>query len=943
MSHKAQHDHIIVKGCRVHNLKGIDVQIPRNQLTVITGVSGSGKSSLAFDTLYAEGQRRYVESLSSYARQFLDRMKKPECDLLLNLPPAVAIEQRVVSRNPRSTVGTSSEIYDYLRLLMARVGRVVSPLSGEVVKKHTLKDVTDYVLQLPQKSRIMIVASLEATTERSLEELLSILPGQGYTRILIEDTPTRIEELTPEQIPAQSIELIIDRLSVTYDDDAFLSRLADSIETAFYEGKGSCHLVVTLPDGSALRHSFSNRFEADGRAFTEPTPELFNFNSPGGACPTCEGFGCVVGIAPDLVVPNQRLSVYDGCVTCWEGPKSKIWKQEFIKAAHSLGFNIHQPYNQLSEHERSLLWHGYPNIPFVPGDWNNKQLYGIDDFFAFLKSELYKVQNRVRLAHYSGKTLCPDCGGSRLKSDALLVQYNGLNIAQINRMSIDEARTFFSNPPTDANDQKVAHRLLLEINNRLQVLQEVGLGYLTLDRRSNTLSGGESQRINLSTRLGNNLVGSLYVLDEPSIGLHERDTDRLIKVMESLRDKGNTVVVVEHDEHTMRAADYIVDIGPDAGRLGGEVVYAGPSNQITEQTKGYTAAYLTGRESIALPLNRRPAQRFIKINQAYGHNLKGIDVRIPLNALTVVTGVSGSGKSTLVYDVLFENLSSKLNSPSSHQGGDLLTGDLELINEVIYVDQSNAGRNARSNPVTYIGAYSYIREFYSELPLSKQLGYKPYIFSFNKEGGRCETCKGEGTVTIEMQFMTDLTVICEECAGKRFSRETLEVECDGVNIYQILEMTVNNAVEFFSSKPGSLPRAIVDKLEALQRVGLGYIKLGQSSSTLSGGENQRLKLAKYLSENNTQPSLFIFDEPTTGLHFHDISTLLAALNSLIDNGHSVIVIEHNLDVIKCADYVIDMGPEGGDAGGYVVACGTPEEVAQCPQSITGQYLKEKLL
>lgn len=947
------HDHIIVKGCRVHNLKSIDVSIPRNKLTVITGVSGSGKSSLAFDTLYAEGQRRYVESLSAYARQFLSRMKKPECDLLLNIPPAVAIEQRVVSRNPRSTVGTSSEIYDYLRILMARAGRMISPISGREVKKHTINDVILFVQSLPQGSQIMILVPVHFdVNERSLQQQLNMLLQQGYTRIFHDQKTTRIEDLltqTEEGQPSpldttdsQTILPIIDRLTI--DDpqgDVFLSRLADSVENAFYEGKGSCIIYSKTPDGGEQQTEFNNRFEADGRTFSELTPDLFNFNAGSGACPECEGFGSIVGIDPKLVIPDEDLSVYEGAVACWVGAKSKTVLDLFTQRIQTKGldFNLHKPYRELNEEEKHLLWHGYPGDKIGASE---KDVFGIYDYFSWLKAEIYKVQNRVRIAHFSGKTLCPSCKGGRLQEDALLVRYQGKNIAEITQMSIDKAIEFFAQEPDSETDKKITKRLLKEINSRLQVLSDVGLGYLTLDRRSNTLSGGESQRINLSTRLGNSLVGSLYVLDEPSIGLHERDTDRLISVMESLRDQGNTVVVVEHDEHTMRAADYIIDIGPDAGRLGGEVVFAGNYSDINKQTPGHTAAYLTHKEAIPLPLSRRPVHRAIQVRKAYGNNLKGIDVTFPLNVFTVVTGVSGSGKSTLVHDVLFSKLTDLQNGMRQESQRSRIEGDWQLIDGICYVDQSNVGRSTRSNPATYIGAYSYIREFYSELPLSRQMGYKPYMFSFNKEGGRCETCKGEGTVTIEMQFMTDITVECEDCKGHRFTREVLEVECDGVNIDQLLNMTVNNAVEFFSRQPGDLPLTIISLLEALQRVGLGYIQLGQSSSTLSGGENQRLKLARYLAAEKSKPTLFVFDEPTTGLHFHDIATLLMAFNSLVDQGHTVVVIEHNLEVIKCADYVIDMGPEGGDKGGYLVAQGTPEEIVATPESITGQYLREKL-
>ena len=937
---------IVVKGCRVHNLKGIDVQIPRNKLTVITGVSGSGKSSLAFDTLYAEGHRRYVESLSSYARQFLDRMHKPDCDEIRNLPPAVAIEQRVVSRNPRSTVGTSSEIYDYIRLLMARAGKLISPTSGREVKKHTADDVIAAAVSLPTESKVMLLALIDPAANRTPRESLNLLLSQGYTRRFYQDKPIRIEEFLEQnaslkKLPPQ-LYLIIDRLTVNKEDDIFLSRLGDSVDIAFYEGKGTCALWCQTPDAQTCIIPFSNLFEEDGRQFEEPTPEGFNFNSPSGACPTCEGYGSILGIDPLKVIPDPELSLYDDAVACWKGPMSSKFKEDFMLRVRDVApdFDVFKPYRDYTPQEHELLWWGFPKDKKVT---QRKTLYGINDYFDMLQRDVYKIQNRTRIARFRGKTTCPDCNGARLKADMLLVQYHGKNVAQINQMSIRQALDFFSQPPADKQEQKITERLLHEITSRLQVLCEVGLGYLTIDRRSNTLSGGESQRINLATRLGNGLVGSLYVLDEPSIGLHERDTDRLIGVLHKLRDQGNTVVVVEHDERTMRAADYLIDIGPNAGRLGGEVIFAGAPKQISPKTPGYTAAYLSGTEQIPLPAHRLTPKRRIQISHATMHNLKDVEVQVPLNMLTVVTGVSGSGKSTLVREVLFNELEAYLNDGYRGTRTEHLSGCLGDISAVTYVDQTDVGRSSRSNPVTYIGAYTYIRSFYSELPFARQMGYQPYFFSFNKDGGRCPTCNGEGTIVIPMQFMTDLVVVCDECGGKRFSKQALEVECDGCNISDVLNMTVNKAVEFFAAhheSPHSAP--IVRSLQALQRVGLGYLQLGQSSSTLSGGENQRLKLAKYLAEPDTRHTLFFFDEPTTGLHFHDISTLLESLRALVSRGHSVVVIEHNPEVIKCADYLIDLGPDGGADGGEIVAVGTPEEVAANPRSLTGLYLKDKL-
>lgn len=932
---------IVIRGCRVNNLKGINLNIPRGKLTVVTGVSGSGKSSLAFDTLYAEGQRRYVESLSSYARQFLMRMKKPECDLIKNLPPAVAIEQRVVSRNPRSTVGTSSEIDDYLRVLMARLGKLYSPISGTLVKKHTLADVVSFAHTIPPSSKLYVLAELSVPEGREPLGHLQMMQSQGYSRVLLGDAVVRIEELTGEMLSeAEQILLIVDRLTVQSDEDVYESRLADSIEIALYEGHETCALrYQDASDGNAwsnIRH-FSSRFEADGRTFAEPTPDLFNFNSPAGACPVCEGFGSILGIDPHLVIPDTSLSVYDDCVDCWRGPKSQLWKKEFIHAVRPIDFPIHKPYDELTHEQQELLWHGVKD----PAT-GRQTIWGIDQYFEMLQQEIYKVQNRVRLAHYRGKAECYACHGGRLKEDALLFTYQGRNYAEIGAMTIRQAIDFFAEDPSDAGEQKIAERLLKEIRSRLRVLDEVGLGYLTLDRRSNTLSGGESQRINLATRLGNSLVGSMYILDEPSIGLHDRDTDRLVEVMKELRDQGNTVIVVEHDELTMRAADYIVDIGLDAGRHGGEVVFAGTPDQITAETPGYTAAYLQGREYIPLPSLRTPPQRWIEMHRVQKNNLKKFDVKIPLFLMTVVTGVSGSGKSTLVRDLLVEELEKIISSRPRSTHSSLLSGDLDMVEQVLYVDQNSVGRSSRSNPVTYIDAFTDIRELYAGQPLARQMGYKPYFFSFNKEGGRCEKCKGEGTVEIPMQFMTDITLVCDACHGKRFQKDILEVTYHGVNIADLLEMTVNQAVDFFTEHPAPQTASIVQRLQGLQRVGLGYLQLGQNSSTLSGGENQRLKLAYYLGRDSEPHTLFVFDEPTTGLHFHDITTLLKAFRDLVAKGHTVLIIEHNMEVIKSADYLIDLGPEGGDGGGYLVAAGTPEEVMMCSGSITGQYLRAKI-
>lgn len=917
--------YISIKGARVNNLKNIDVNIPRNKLVVITGLSGSGKSSLAFDTLYAEGQRRYVESLSSYARQFLGRMSKPECDFIKGIPPAIAIEQKVNSRNPRSTVGTSTEIYEYMRLLFARIGRTFSPVSGEEVKKHSVEDIVNCMLQYPEGTRYMVLTRILQREGRSLKQQLEIDLKQGFNRIEVNGETVRMEEYEPKE--NDEVYLLVDRMTAGSSKDA-ISRLTDSAETAMYEGDGLCMLRFYLPDGTTRLHTFSTKFEVDGIKFEEPNDQMFSFNSPIGACPKCEGFGKVIGIDEHLVIPNRALSVYDGAVVCWRGEKMGEWKDALIHNAVKFDFPIFTPYYQLTDEQRRVLWEG------------NEFFQGINDFFRMLEENQYKIQYRVMLARYRGKTTCPQCHGTRLKPEAGYVKVGGESISELVDLPITELKKFFDTLQLTKHDEEVARRILTEINSRIRFLIDVGLGYLTLNRLSNSLSGGESQRINLATSLGSSLVGSLYILDEPSIGLHSRDTDKLIHVLRELQKLGNTVVVVEHDEEIIRAADYIIDIGPDAGRLGGEVVYEGDMKNLTKGTISHTVRYLLGEEEIPLPLHRRPWNNYIEITGARENNLKGIDVRFPLNVMTVVTGVSGSGKSTLVRDIFYRALKRELDECSDRPGEFLLLqGDVKSLKNIEFIDQNPIGKSSRSNPVTYIKAYDEIRKLWAEQPLAKQMNYTAGHFSFNSEGGRCEECKGDGNITVEMQFMADLVLECESCHGKRFKSETLEVCFHEKNIYDVLEMTVNEAVEFFTLHG---QKKVVKKLLPLQEVGLGYVKLGQSSSTLSGGENQRVKLAYYLSQEKAEPTLFIFDEPTTGLHFHDIRKLLEAFDALIRRGHTLIIIEHNMDVIKCADYVIDLGPEGGDKGGHLVACGTPEEVAECGASYTGQFLKEKL-
>ena len=917
--------YISIKGARVNNLKNIDVNIPRNKLVVITGLSGSGKSSLAFDTLYAEGQRRYVESLSSYARQFLGRMSKPECDFIKGIPPAIAIEQKVNSRNPRSTVGTSTEIYEYMRLLFARIGRTFSPVSGEEVKKHSVEDIVNCMLQYPEGTRYMVLTRILLREGRSLKQQLEIDLKQGFNRIEVNGETVRMEEYEPKE--NDEVYLLVDRMTAGSSKDA-ISRLTDSTETAMYEGDGLCMLRFYLPDGTTRLHTFSTKFEVDGTKFEEPNDQMFSFNSPIGACPKCEGFGKVIGIDEHLVIPNRALSVYDGAVVCWRGEKMGEWKDALIHNAVKFDFPIFTPYYQLTDEQRRVLWEG------------NEFFQGINDFFRMLEENQYKIQYRVMLARYRGKTICPQCHGTRLKPEAGYVKVGGESISELVDLPITELKKFFDTLQLTKHDEEVARRILTEINSRIRFLIDVGLGYLTLNRLSNSLSGGESQRINLATSLGSSLVGSLYILDEPSIGLHSRDTDKLIHVLRELQKLGNTVVVVEHDEEIIRAADYIIDIGPDAGRLGGEVVYEGDMKDLIKGTISHTVRYLLGEEEIPLPLHRRPWNNYIEITGARENNLKGIDVRFPLNVMTVVTGVSGSGKSTLVRDIFYRALKRELDECSDRPGEFLLLqGDVKSLKNIEFIDQNPIGKSSRSNPVTYIKAYDEIRKLWAEQPLAKQMNYTAGHFSFNSEGGRCEECKGDGNITVEMQFMADLVLECESCHGKRFKSETLEVCFHEKNIYDVLEMTVNEAVEFFTLHG---QKKVVKKLLPLQEVGLGYVKLGQSSSTLSGGENQRVKLAYYLSQEKAEPTLFIFDEPTTGLHFHDIRKLLEAFDALIRRGHTLIIIEHNMDVIKCADYVIDLGPEGGDKGGHLVACGTPEEVAECGASYTGQFLKEKL-
>ena len=948
--------YIEIKGARANNLKNIDVKIPQGKFVAITGVSGSGKSSLAFDTLYAEGQRRYVESLSSYARQFLGRMSKPECDFIKGLPPAIAIEQKVISRNPRSTVGTSTEIYEYLRLLFARIGKTYSPISGQEVKRHTTEDILECTRQYSKGTKFVVLAPIHVVEGRSLGKQLEMYIQEGYARIMVKGEFTRIEDFLDkaEDISTNDIFLVIDRSSVSDEKDD-VSRLIDSAETAFYEGDGACHLLF-LP--SNITYDFSTRFEADGMTFEEPSDNMFAFNSPLGACPTCEGFGSVIGIDEKLVIPDTSMSIYNGCVICWRGEKMGMWLKEFCRRAAQYDFPIFKPYFDLTQKEKDMLWHGLP----CDRKKDIHEQISLDAFFQMVKENQYKIQYRVMLSRFRGKTICPDCHGTRLKKEANYVKIGGKSITELVEMSVTNLSAWFSQLELTEHEKSVSKRLMTEITNRLQFLLDVGLGYLTLNRLSNSLSGGESQRINLTTSLGSSLVGSVYILDEPSIGLHCRDTDRLIKVLRELQELGNTVVVVEHDEEIMRAADYLLDIGPDAGRLGGQLVYAGPASEYSTTDKerqkellekypnSYTIKYLTHSEEIERPLSHRAWNQYIEIKGARMNNLHGIDVKIPLNIFTVITGVSGSGKSSLIKGILFPAMRRHLDLVADAPGEySALEGDINSIKHVEFVDQNPIGKSTRSNPATYLKAYDAIRSLFANQPLAKQLGFTPAYFSFNAEGGRCEECKGAGYVTIEMQFMADLVLLCEACKGKRFKHDILDVRYGGKDINDVLNMTVNEAIEFFGDDKSQhndsdfdYCRIIVNRLRPLQEVGLGYIKLGQNSSTLSGGENQRVKLAYFIGKEDQEPTLFIFDEPTTGLHFHDIKRLLQAFNALIERGHSLVVIEHNLDVIKCADYIIDLGPEGGDKGGKLVVAGTPEDVAACKQSLTGQFLKKYL-
>lgn len=923
---------IVVKGASVNNLKHVDVELPRNKFIVITGLSGSGKSSLAFDTLYAEGQRRYVESLSAYARQFLGRMAKPECDFIKGLPPAIAIEQKVNTRNPRSTVGTSTEIYDYMRLLFARVGHTISPISGQEVKKHTVEDVLETAASYPEGTRIAIVAPLYISQGRTFDAQLDVYLKGGYSRLVDGNEFVDIEDVlasTDNKKSKHNYELLIDRLSTSTEKDE-ISRLAESAETAFFEGHNVMSMLVFDKDGSVHRHDFSKKFEADGMEFIEPSDQLFNFNNPFGACPRCEGFGCTIGIDEDLVIPNQSLSIYEDAVVCWRGEKMSEWKRDFIHVASRISFPIHKPYNQLTDEQKKILWEGNSTFP------------GIRGFFAWIETQQHKIQYRVMLARYRGKTMCPECRGTRLRPEASYVRVNDKTITDLVSMPVRDLLEWFNNIQLNSHDAKISERLLVEIRNRLVFLVNVGLGYLTLNRLSNSLSGGESQRINLATSLGSSLVGSLYILDEPSIGLHSRDTGRLLHVLKQLQSLGNTVVVVEHDEEIMREADYIIDVGPKAGQNGGEIVYSGSIDGIEDCDRSYTGKYLSGALKINVPSTRRKWNSYICIQGAREHNLKNIDVKIPLGIMTVVSGVSGSGKSSLVRDILYKALVRHLGEAGDAPGKfDKLTGDLHRIEAVEFIDQNPIGRSSRSNAATYLKAYDEIRKLYADQQASKQMGFTAAHFSFNTDGGRCEECKGEGTITIEMQFMSDLVIECESCHGQRFKPEILAVKYRDKNISDVLDMTVDEAIDFFDNG-GSIERKIVSRLKPLQDVGLGYIKLGQSSSNLSGGENQRVKLAYYLSVESARPTMFIFDEPTTGLHFHDINKLMDSFNRLIANGHTIVIIEHNMDVIKCADHVIDIGPEGGDKGGEVVIAGTPEEVADCASSYTGKYLKEAL-
>eukprot|EP01029_Cantina_marsupialis_P024795 TRINITY_DN644_c0_g4_i1.p1 TRINITY_DN644_c0_g4~~TRINITY_DN644_c0_g4_i1.p1 ORF type:complete len:928 (+),score=60.68 TRINITY_DN644_c0_g4_i1:215-2998(+) len=927
MTDKSSDKYIYIKGARVHNLKNIDLKIPRNKFIVITGLSGSGKSSLAFDTLYAEGQRRYVESLSAYARQFLGKIDKPEVDFIKGIPPAIAIEQKVNTRNPRSTVGTSTEIYDYLKLLFARIGKTYSPVTNQIVKRHSITDVVNFILSQEEGKAVMILTEM-INGDRSKLEQLEVLSQQGFSRVEMDGSIHKIFDLleNPGSISEKAeIQIVIDRIRVSDDEDT-QNRIADSLQTAFYEGKGECLIKI---DSTSTR--FSNRFEADGITFEDPTVHTFSFNNPVGACKTCEGFGKVIGIDEDLVIPNKTTSIYDDAVVCWKGEKMQEWKNQLIYSADKFDFPIHRPYFELSDEQKLLLWTG------------NKHFKGLNAFFKYLESKQYKIQYRVMLSRYRGKTVCPDCRGTRLKKEAGYVKIQGKNIQDLVLMPISELNVFFHNLELNETETQIAKRLLVDIQNRLQFLSDVGLGYLTLNRLSSSLSGGESQRINLATSLGSSLVGSLYILDEPSIGLHSRDTELLIKVLKQLRDLGNTVIVVEHDEDIILAADEVIDIGPYAGRLGGEVVFQGSIQELKESNESLTSQYISSQKEIPVPAQRKKWNNYIEVIGARENNLKGLNIKFPLNVMTVITGVSGSGKSSLIKTILYPALKKHYGGYSDKSGHfDALKGDLNLITNIEFVDQNPIGKSSRSNPVTYLKAYDEIRKLYADQKAAKYAGYKASHFSFNIDGGRCEECQGEGIIKVEMQFMADIYLQCESCKGRRFKDDILDIRYKEKNIHDILEMTVNEATEFFAQGKGTTEKKIVQKLQPLVDVGLGYVKLGQSSSTLSGGESQRVKLASFLAKEKAEPCLFVFDEPTTGLHFHDINRLMDAFNALISRGHTLIIIEHNMEIIKSADWLIDLGPEGGSDGGNIVFEGTPEDASICKQSYTGKFLQEKL-
>lgn len=917
-------EYIIIKGAKENNLKSIDVAVKRNTLTVITGVSGSGKSSLAFDTLYAEGQRMYVESLSSYARQFLGRMEKPAVEYIKGVSPAIAIEQKVTTKNPRSTVGTTTEIYDYLKLLYSRIGITYSPITGKKVKKHSVSDVVDYIVALPEGAKVLLLSLLKIHPERTLKKELELLLKKGFSRIMVGDEMLMVEDANAAQLAGKDVYVVIDRVVAKPNDEELTFRLSDSVQTALFEGEDECYVYDYT---SKNLKKFSDKFELDGMTFEIPTVNFFSFNNPFGACKKCEGFGHILGIDPDLVIPDKNKSIFEGAIAPWRGEKLKSWAEPLIKNGIKFDFPIHRPYKDLDQKDKDLLWTG------------NEYFDGLNEFFKHLESQLHKIQYRVLLSRYRGRTICPDCNGTRIRQDAKYVQINEKSIIDLLLIPVDQLLVWFENIKLNRYQEQVANRLLKEITNRLKFLTQVGLGYLTLNRLTSTLSGGEHQRIKLATNLGSALVGSMYILDEPSIGLHPRDTEQLITVLKHLRDLGNTVIVVEHEEEVMRAADELIDIGPEAGTLGGELIYQGKLADIHQSERSLTNRYLNGDLEVSIPARRRQWQHFLEFTGCRENNLKDIDVKIPLHTLSVITGVSGSGKSTLVKKIIFPAVKKHFGEHSDFTGKfNEMSGSLQAIEEIELVDQNPIGKSSRSNPITYIKGYDFIRQLYADQPLSKQRGFKPSMFSFNVEGGRCENCLGEGTVKIEMQFMADLNLTCEVCKGKRFKQEVLDVEYEGKNISDVLEMTIDEATNFFSKHP-----RVLEKLEPLQQVGLGYVSLGQSSNSLSGGEAQRVKLASFLSKGRGEaPKLFIFDEPTTGLHFNDITKLLKSMNALIENGHSVLVIEHNMDVIKCADWVIDLGPEGGDKGGEICFEGTPEELAKVKDNHTAKFLKDKL-